>query len=92
MHPKDAPWSYPLGTSQLVAVETPLSFHGSDQWMGRALPIATAAIQPLTPKYFPPSGDKGKGGSLALVKCGADSFTASLGRGAERKSVRFNLC
>lgn len=50
------------------------------------------AIQPVTPKYFPPPGDKRKEGSLALVKCGADSFTASLGRGAERKSVRFNLC
>lgn len=50
------------------------------------------AIQPVTPKYFPPSGDKRKEGGLALVKCGADSFTASLGRGAERMSVRFNLC
>lgn len=69
---------------------SPLSRLTSVEGSGSAdFPVA---IQPLTPKYFPPPGDKGKEGSLALVKCGADSFTASLGRGAERKSVRFNLC
>lgn len=79
-------------TGNITAASGRNSSHGSDQWLGRGLLTSTATIQPVTPKYFPPSGDKGKEGSLALVKCGADSFTASLGRGAERKSVRFNLC
>jgi len=92
MHSKEVPWSWLLGTSQLLAVENSLPFHGSDQRMGRGLLTSSVATQPVTPKYFPPSGDKGKESGLALVKCGADSFTASLGRGAERKSVRYNLC
>lgn len=86
----DMPWLPAM--SELPEVEIPLSSRGSDQWMGRGLLTSTADIPPVTPKYFPPSGDKGKEGGLALVKCGADSFTTSLGRGAERKSVRFNLC
>lgn len=86
------PSPQPPAPSQLLTVEIPLSSHGSDQWMGRGLLTSTAAIPPVTPKYFPSSGDKRKEGGLALVKCGADSFTTSLGRGAERKSVRFNLC
>lgn len=68
---------------------SPLTAQISAGWSSAELPVA---IQPVTPECFPPPGDKGKEAGLALVKCGADSFTASLGRGAERKSVRFNLC
>lgn len=86
------PDSITPGRSQLLSMQI-LTYHGrqSTGWL-RSVVFHSSHPASDTKIFFSFRRQRRRKWGLALVKCWADSFTTALGRGAERRSIRFNQC